>query len=107
MNLDIGGQLNRNDQQNKWLVVDLLDGADIRVNLEKDTLPCLDASIDNIYTSHCLEHIEPNRLRSVFADLHRVLKSGGKIRVVVPSFRKGVFLYFFSLFCCKKGSCLG
>lgn len=95
MNLDIGGQNNRNDQSGKWTIVDLHDGADIVVNLESDILPLADDSVDNIYSSHCIEHIEPNRIRHVISELYRVLRPGGLIRIVVPSFRKGVFYYFF------------
>lgn len=95
MNLDIGGQNNRDDQEGKWTIVDLHAGADIRVNLETAPLPLEPCTVDNIYSSHCIEHIEPNRLRSVFSELYRVLKEGGRIRIVVPSFRKGAFYYFF------------
>jgi predicted SAM-dependent methyltransferase len=76
------------------MILDMLDGADRRVNLETDPLPFPDTVVDNIYTSHCLEHLEPCRLRFVFSDFFRVLKKGGKIRIVVPSFKKGVFYYF-------------
>lgn len=58
MNLDIGEQNNRDDQEGKWTIVDLHAGADIRVNLE--TAPSLlePCTVDNIYSSHCIEHIE-------------------------------------------------
>jgi predicted SAM-dependent methyltransferase len=94
-NIDIGGQNNRNDQSGKWKIVDLHAGADIRMNLESDPLPLADGTVNNIYSSHCLEHIEPGRLRDVFQDMYRVLKVGGRIRIAVPSFLKGVFYYFF------------
>jgi SAM-dependent methyltransferase len=95
LNLDIGGQNNRDDQGGKWTVVDLHAGADIRLDLERDPLPLGAGSVANIYSSHCLEHLEPNRLRAVFTELSRVLAPHGRIRVVVPSFRKGVVYYFF------------
>ncbi len=95
MNLDIGGQNNRNDQAGRWTIVDLHAGADIRVNIETDPLPLQSCTVDNIYSSHCIEHIEPNRLRGLFSEMHRVMKGGGRIRIVVPSFKKGVFYYFF------------
>ena len=95
MNLDIGGQNNRDDQEGKWKIVDLHEGADYKINLENELLPIPDCSVDNIYSSHCIEHIEPNKLRMVFSELYRVLKTNGKIRIIVPSFKKGVFYYFF------------
>lgn len=95
MNIDIGGQNNRDDQDGKWKIVDLHDGADYKVNLETDDLPFENESVNNIYSSHCIEHVEPNRLRHLFAEMHRVLAVDGKIRIVVPCFIKGVFYYFF------------
>jgi predicted SAM-dependent methyltransferase len=94
MNLDVGGQLNRNDQSGTWKIVDLHEGADFRINLECDVIPVESGEVSNIYTSHCLEHLEPGRLRAVFADMYRVLREGGRLRMVVPSFLKGVGLYF-------------
>lgn len=96
INLDIGGQNNRNDQEGKWKIVDLHEGADYMVNLESDNLPLEACSVSCIYSSHCIEHIEPNKLKFVFSEMHRVLKPDGRIRIVVPSFRKGVFYYFFA-----------
>jgi len=95
MNLDIGGQNNRNDQNGKWKIIDLHDGADFKVNLEEEGLPLDNNSVENIYSSHCIEHIEPDKLRNVFSEMYRVLKKGGAVRLVVPSFKKGVFYYFF------------
>ena len=96
MNLDIGGQMNRDDQGGKWKIVDLHDGADFQFNLETSDFPMESNSVHNIYTSHCLEHLEPDKLRRVFSEMYRVSINGAKVRVVVPSFLKGVFYYFFS-----------
>ncbi len=96
INLDIGGQNNRDDQGGRWKIVDLHEGADFRVNLEVAELPLQPGSVSNIFRSHTIEHIEPDRLRVVFSEMFRVLQSGGKIRLVVPSFRKGVLYYFLS-----------
>ena len=96
MNLDIGGQNNRDDQEGKWTIVDLHAGADIRVNLETAPLPLEPCTVDNIYSSHCIEHIEPNRLRSVFSELYRVLKEGGRISHCGPELSQGCFLLLLS-----------
>ena len=95
INIDIGGQNNRDDQDGRWKIVDLHEGADYKVNLEYEDLPFEDLSVSNIYSSHCIEHIEPDKLRSVFSEMFRVLKNNGKIRLVVPSFKKGIFYYLF------------
>ncbi len=46
-------------------------------------LPFEDASVDTVFSSHCLEHIED--YRNAFRDWHRVLKIGGFIVCIVPS----------------------
>jgi predicted SAM-dependent methyltransferase len=47
-------------------------------------LPCSDASIRFIYTSHFLEHLRRDESRFVLRECYRVLVPGGLIRVVVP-----------------------
>jgi 2-polyprenyl-3-methyl-5-hydroxy-6-metoxy-1,4-benzoquinol methylase/predicted SAM-dependent methyltransferase len=93
INLDIGGQLNRNDMSGRWKIVDLHEGADYRLNLESEPLPISNETVANVYTSHCLEHLEPGKLRGVFAEIYRVMKSGGRFRMAVPHFMKGVDMY--------------
>ena len=46
-------------------------------------LPFDDESIDTVFTSHCLEHIESYQL--AIRDWHRVLKVGGYLVCAVPS----------------------
>jgi predicted SAM-dependent methyltransferase len=38
-----------------------------------------------IFTEHCLEHFTDARLLAVLGEAHRVLRPGGRIRIVVPS----------------------
>ena len=47
------------------------------------TLPFADASVDTVFSSHCLEHIVADH--AVIRDWHRVLKIGGFIVCIVPS----------------------
>jgi SAM-dependent methyltransferase len=46
-------------------------------------LPFADNSVDSVYSSHCLEHIESYQI--VIRDWHRVLKVGGFLICAVPS----------------------
>lgn len=46
-------------------------------------LPFADGSVDSVFSSHCLEHID--RYRDVIRDWHRVLRIGGFLICVVPS----------------------
>lgn len=60
-----------------WQIVDLRDTADLRLDISKDRLPFPDNSVDVIFTSHTLEHIQPNSLGFVLDEFYRVIKPGG------------------------------
>jgi hypothetical protein len=47
-------------------------------------LPFPDASIDAVYHSHLLEHLDADSARAFLGECHRVLRPGGILRVVVP-----------------------
>jgi predicted SAM-dependent methyltransferase len=91
-NIDIGGQKNR-DGLADWKVVDVRPGADYIVNLNTEKLPFTDQSVDNIFTSHTIEHININQIPILISDMYRVLKIGGLIRVVVPDFTVAIDWY--------------
>jgi predicted SAM-dependent methyltransferase len=56
-------------------------------------LPCADASIRFIYTSHFLEHLRREEARFVLRECYRVLVPGGLIRAVVPDLLFHVKVY--------------
>ncbi len=45
-----------------------------------------DGSVDLIYSSHCLEHFERDKVMRVLSEWYRVLKDGGTLRISVPDF---------------------
>jgi predicted SAM-dependent methyltransferase len=47
-------------------------------------LPLDDASVRGIFTEHCLEHIPLGSADAVLAEFRRVLRPGGRVRIVVP-----------------------
>jgi SAM-dependent methyltransferase len=51
-------------------------------------IPTGDATVDVVYHSHVLEHIDREVAPSFMAEIHRVLKRGGVQRVVVPDFEQ-------------------
>ena len=57
-------------------------------------MPFKDNSVDNIYVSHVLEHIEKEYIQTFFREAARVLKKGGVLRICVPD---GKFLYKVSM----------
>ena len=58
------------------------DGVDVDLDLTKFPWRWADNSVDEIYTSHVLEHIFDNE--GFLKECHRVLKKGGLLHVKVP-----------------------
>lgn len=56
-------------------------------------LPWADSSIDYVYSSHTLEHFSKEDGLAFLAECHRVLRSNGIIRIVVPDLRQFVLEY--------------
>lgn len=64
-----------------WENLDLDTGYDLtKRNLQEYA----DGSVDRIYTSHCIEHIEFAEAVKLLTACYRVLSPGGLIRIVVP-----------------------
>lgn len=47
-------------------------------------LPVADGSVDGVYASHILEHLSRNAVVAALANTHKILRSGGVFRVIVP-----------------------
>lgn len=60
---------------------------DMDMDLRKP-LPFADGTVDLIFAEHCVEHITPAEAWYFFIEAHRVLKSGGVLRVAVPSIER-------------------
>ncbi len=56
-------------------------------------LPILGASVDVLYSSHMLEHLDRNEAAKFLKEACRVLRPGGIIRIVVPDINKQVAQY--------------
>ena len=78
------------DIKRDYLNMDFLNipGVDVVHDLNKFPYPFRDREFDEIYTSHVLEHLED--LIKVMAELRRICKSEGIIRIRVPHFSCGV-----------------
>jgi hypothetical protein len=85
-----------------WTIVDLRETADLRLDISKDPLPYADGSVDVIFTSHTLEHIQLNRLGFVLEEFRRVIRpgrkteqgfQGGILRVLVPDIQQACRAY--------------
>jgi predicted SAM-dependent methyltransferase len=67
----------------------------IEYNLRSDQIPFGNNSVDNIYISHAIEHVETEAVLKFFYEAFRVLKVGGVLRVACPDAK---FLYEVSEF---------
>ncbi|MBO6946752.1 MAG: methyltransferase domain-containing protein [Rhodospirillales bacterium] len=56
-------------------------------------IPHTDQSVDVIYTSHMLEHLDRTDAARFLSEARRVLKTGGTIRTAVPDLGKAVDSY--------------
>ena len=82
LRLHIGGQERHPD----WKIVNVTPGATTDyVRSCTDLSPFGDATVQEIYASHVLEHLGYQRdLRRALREFHRVLVPGGLLRVSVP-----------------------
>jgi predicted SAM-dependent methyltransferase len=56
-------------------------------------IPAKAGSVDVIYSSHMLEHLDRNQAIKFLHEVKRVLKPGGTIRIVLPDLRKLIERY--------------
>lgn len=60
------------------------DGVDIACDFETEGLPFADGEVEQVFSSHCLEHLSDARVPFVLAEVRRVLVPGGKFELLVP-----------------------
>lgn len=61
---------------------------DAKLGHDASRLPYPDNSVDEVYSSHCLEHIHHSKTGDTLMEWVRVLKPGGRIRIAVPFVEK-------------------
>jgi len=66
---------------------------DTRVHDLTNGIPHTAESVDAIYSSHMLEHIDPASAELILRECHRVLKPGGVLRIVVPDLESAARAY--------------
>lgn len=82
LRLDIGSSHLR--VREDYTTVDLYaPEADVKADM--GALPYADGSVDEIWASHCLEHVGPERVPAVLAEWLRVLAPGRPAIVMVPN----------------------
>ncbi len=74
-----GGTRNLGDG---WLNVDVTENADIRHDLDETPWPIASASVDAVYTSHCIEHVTcPIRF---VREIARICRTGATVEIRAP-----------------------
>lgn len=69
----------------EWLNADLVpSGPDVLAVDLRQPLPFAPGSFAAVYSSHVLEHLTPGEARTVLAEMFRVTRPGGIVRIVVP-----------------------
>jgi predicted SAM-dependent methyltransferase len=82
MKLDIGGG---NEAREGYINVDAYaDEADVRAPM--DCLPFANLSVDEVYSSHALEHVGKYQVAPTIREWYRVLRYGGLLVIEVPDF---------------------
>ena len=81
MHLHIGGQ----ERKAGWQVLNVQPGPHVdHVGDLRDLSQFADATVDNVYASHVLEHVNQAELQPVLLGVKRILVPGGKFMVSVP-----------------------
>jgi SAM-dependent methyltransferase len=76
-----------------WITVDMAD-ADFTMDFrQRKPLPFADASQDVVYSSHLIEHLDPQTLTHIFQESYRILKKGGYLRAEAPDLQKMIDAY--------------
>lgn len=66
---------------------------DIRYADAARRIPHADGSVDVIYSSHMIEHLDRAEAQAFLAECRRVLRPGGMLRLAVPDLRRNAWNY--------------
>ena len=94
--INVGGAKGGHPALREWKVIDLRENADIRIDITRQELPFDDGTVDVVFCSHTIEHIQPTSLGFVLSEFLRVLKpasEGGVLRLLVPDIKRACRAY--------------
>ena len=81
MKLNIGGE----QKKEGWKILNIQkkEGVDFIGDIS-DLSQFDESSIDEIYASHIVEHVDQNKIKKTLKGIHRILKNDGKFYISVP-----------------------
>ena len=81
MKLNIGGE----QKKEGWKILNIQkkEGVDFIGDIS-DLSQFNENSIDEIYASHIVEHVDQNKIKATLKGIHRILKDNGKFYISVP-----------------------
>lgn len=77
----------------EWTNLDLVDAPHVVRHDIRRGLPFAPATFDAVYASHVLEHLTPADGEGLVAEMRRVLKRGGILRLAVPDLERTARAY--------------
>tara|TARA_B100000073_G_scaffold278374_1_gene238728 strand:+ start:127 stop:639 length:513 start_codon:yes stop_codon:yes gene_type:complete len=81
MKINIGGK----EKKEGWKILNIQDGEHVDFHGDISDLSQFEnGSVEEIYASHVVEHVDQNKIKETLKGIHRVLKIGGKFYVSVP-----------------------
>ena len=81
MKINIGGK----EKKEGWKILNIQDGEHVDFHGDISDLSQFEnGSVEEIYASHVVEHVDQNKIKETLKGIHRVLKNGGKFYVSVP-----------------------
>lgn len=88
----------------EWINLDCAPAfRDVQKHDVSSGLPFKDASVDVVYHSHVLEHLDRNEGFRLIKECHRVLKPDGVLRIVVPDLEEIAREYLRQLEAARRG----
>lgn len=81
-----------------WTNIDLVAASvDVMACDIRRPLPFTSGSCEAVYAAHVLEHLRPGEARQLLAEIRRLLRPGGVVRIVVPDLEGIARAYLASL----------
>jgi SAM-dependent methyltransferase len=79
--------------EHSWDFVQIARRESVRFANATMRIPCPDNSVDVMYSSHMIEHLDRREARAFLLEVRRVLRPGGIVRIAAPDLAKFVDAY--------------